>query len=905
MILKRLDQGSINRLGGKALHLMELREANLPVPNFFVISDHYFQNHLKSLSEAQNFSVSPSLENARSLRTSIVSTALNPEVLTQLRAAIRENFSPMTILAVRSSAIGEDSANASFAGQMDTFLGCSGEEQVLSAIKKCWASLFSDRAVSYRSSAGISWENLGISVVVQEMVEGEVSGVAFSVNPLTGRQSEMLISATYGLGEGIVSGALDTDQFTIDRRSLSPLAQALVTKDKMICRSESGGTLEKDVPTELQEAASLKEKDLKKLSEMIVRIEDFYQGAPQDIEWTISKGEIFLLQSRPITTLSRLNRESQTQKIENQGFDTIWDNSNIVESYSGVTSPLTFSFASYCYFMVYVQFCEILGVPRAKIQRYEPYFRNMLGLLRGRIYYNLKNWCHLISILPGYEMNRRFMEQMMGVKEAIPFTPLNDAKVGFFRKTFVEVPRVAWTGLLLFYRFIFLDRDVRAFIKEYESTYNKFKNESFEQKTLHEIWSSYEEMENRVLRNWKPPIINDFMAMIFYGLLKGIMTKWAGDTSGSLQNALLSDQGDVESTLPIKRLTEISEFIRAHAQLKELFIKQSPDYLSRHFLKNFQTLNEVDSALQGKLRGYLDDFGFRCMNELKLEEPTLKDRPEFIFSILKNYVVSTLPAKDPHAPKESDLAYQQVCGKLSAPRRIIFKFVLDFCKKAVKVREYQRFARTKMFGLMRNLFRACGRKFFDMGLIDDPKDVFFLTREEIFATIVGTSVTSNLAELVRMRKSEFESYRTESELPERIVTRGAALSKDLKPQAAVSISADGTMKGTSCCPGKVRGRVKVILSPSDDMNLQGEILVAGRTDPGWVTLYPAASGLLIERGSVLSHSAIVARELGLPAIVGIPNITKFLKTGDLIEMDGLEGSVRIIERAASKLKAQA
>jgi len=195
------------------------------------------------------------------------------------------------------------------------------------------------------------------------------------------------------------------------------------------------------------------------------------------------------------------------------------------------------------------------------------------------------------------------------------------------------------------------------------------------------------------------------------------------------------------------------------------------------------------------------------------------------------------------------------------------------------------------------IFRAIGRRFKELGVLRRADDIFYLTREEIFSFVVGTSPTQDLAALVALRRKEYAAFEAMEELPDRIFTRGPVYCNDLTeaPPAAVGETGDpNVLKGISCCPGKVRGRVKVILQPSDDMSLNGEILVAGRTDPGWVPLYPSASGLLVERGSILSHSAIVARELGLPAILGIPGITKRLKTGDLVEMDAAAGTVRIL-----------
>jgi pyruvate,water dikinase len=906
---------SQSELGGKAQNLFLLRELKTQVPPLFVVGTEAYKRHSEKIPhfkdlllelESEHF-----IEKARALRQAIINEPLQTEIFEDLKGAFGECFSEEDFVAVRSSALGEDSKEQSFAGQMDSFLFCQGIEDIAQALKKCWASLFSDRAITYRKMAKLT-SLPEIAVVVQKMVEGSRSGVCFSRNPLSQEPNELLVTATFGLGEGIVSGALNTDQWILDRNTFEVLSVEITEKDRLFKFDEEHkrGTCEVDCPTELRSKASLSEEDLRQLAKEALRIEKAFQ-CPQDIEFTFQGDELFILQTRPITTL--MAQENETRQIENRAYETIWDNSNIVESYSGVTTPLTYSFANHCYYMVYVQFCEVLGVPREKIQKLDFNFKNMLGLIHGRIYYNLKNWYRLISVLPGYEYNKTFMEQMMGVKEEHRLAPGETLieEISSAQKYLVELPRLLWVGANLTYQFFALDRKVKRFIDVYEAVYFKYKDQTFETYSLHQIVSAYDEMERRVLRNWKPPIINDFMAMIFYGVLKSIILKWNLDQSGSLQNQLLGGQGNVESTLPIKRLEEIADVIRSDAKLSEAFKLLDRVALKEKLLGPNAVLSASEQGLRSQIKAYLDEYGFRCMNELKLEEPSLKDQPEFLFSILKNYSLNPKLEDQALSETEAQMAYENVRETLKknsiwglSIKWQTFKFVLNFAKKAVKVREYQRFARTKMFGVMRTLFRAAGKKLHELSVLSDPKDVFYLTKDELFGFVAGASVTFDLKNLVEMRKKEFETYKKEEELPDRITTRGAVyLSKNLEIVPAAPLAqSEGILKGTSCSPGKIRGRVKVILSPSDDMNLNGEILVAGRTDPGWVTLYPSASGLLIERGSVLSHSAIVARELRLPAIVGIPNITKILKTGDLVEMDGEKGIVTKLSEVSSEIE---
>jgi pyruvate,water dikinase len=355
----------------------------------------------------------------------------------------------------------------------------------------------------------------------------------------------------------------------------------------------------------------------------------------------------------------------------------------------------------------------------------------------------------------------------------------------------------------------------------------------------------------------------------------------------------------------MKLLLSISEDIKKDPAVLAQFMDNSFTELKERYCDLDASLLSVSElSLKKRIDHYLEEYGFRCMNELKLEEPSLMEKPDFIFMMLKNYAkvdenntgVDEVAIKNAAEKRVREALKGKYCLKI-IPRQFIFNRVLNFSRKGVSFREYQRFARTKMFGIARFVFNAMGRKFFALNVIADPKDIFWLTTEEIFSFVEGYAVSKNLKGIVSARKEEYAGYN--DDLGQRIFTRGAVYTNRFKDETAdrfVFDEKEGVLRGTSCCPGIVRGRVKVIRSPNDDMSLDNEILVAGKTDPGWVPLYPAAKGVLIERGSILSHSSIVAREMGLPAIVGIPGILEVLKTGDEVEMDGAAGTVTILNR---------
>ncbi|MFZ2959512.1 MAG: PEP/pyruvate-binding domain-containing protein [Candidatus Ozemobacteraceae bacterium] len=909
---ERPEPRELASTGGKGGNLLKLTAGGARVPPFIVLTSRCFDEFLTSCGEAFAKELAK-LDLSNTASIAATSTAFRAFIKRQrmpeaMVAEIEAAF-PSVIgdgfAAVRSSALGEDSKEFSYAGMLDSILFCKGREEVIAAVLDCWASLYSDRAVAYRHMRGQAQTGISMAVVVQKMIDGAASGVTFTVNPVSKYEDELSINAVPGLGEGLVSGGLNADGFVCIKREGFPIdTREIVEKTERIVfdRDRGWGTKTEPIPAADAMKPCLTDAHVAKVAQACVGIEKQYGGMPLDIEWTIDPaGDLYILQARPITTIDHALPSDRDHSI-------LWDNSNIVESYSGVTTPLTFSFALNAYHMVYVQFCQVLRVPEEVIQENDFAFANMLGLLNGRIYYNLKNWYRLVSVLPGYKYNARFMEGMMGVKAKFEFDPAGTKKpLSWFERYFVELPRLAMSGASLAWQFYTIDAKVKSFMQIYERMYEKYKDFDFNAAPAGRIVEVHKELENTVLRNWKAPIINDFMAMIFYGVLKSLMSSWNLDPDGSLQNDLVAGQGNVESTLPLRSLQDIARFVVPQPVLLQI-IKQEPlDALVKRFITQPCTdATGPERELTAKLAEYLVKYGYRAMNELKLEEPSLNEKPEYIFSILKNYVAAPLPPAIDSGAHERELREiaerkvgeilkgQKLFGLIS--KESVLRFVANYAKKAMAVREYQRFARTKMYGLVRRMFLGFGRRFVERDILDHADDVFYLTQEEVLGYTVGCAPSQKLRELAAVRKAEFAAYSASDELPDRIETRGIVYANDLTKSVlkAVETGDPNILKGIGGCSGKVRGRVKVILKPSDDMVLNGEILVAARTDPGWVPLFPSASGLLIERGSMLSHSVIVARELGLPAIVGISDVTKRLKTGDLVEMDGTTGIVRII-----------
>jgi len=878
--------------GGKATALYTLSSAGFRVPRFFALPDTWFRRHLENgdLDDRVTTllrSVEEGAEEAigADLRQLVEGSALASD----LRALVIEAWQGHldgTAVAVRSSAVGEDSAERSFAGQHDSYLHVRTADDLAHAVVRCWSSAFTARALAYRRMANpaLDLDDFRMGVVVQEMVDGEVSGVLFSVHPVTGDRDAVLISAVFGLGEGLVSGELEADGFTVHRLT-GEVGRELADKRTRLVADPDGGTRREPVPEDRTNEPSLSDDQARDLAELGIRLQA-RQGIPQDAEWTVANGEIVLLQSRPITALPSPPLRSD------HPHQTIWNNSNIIESYTGVTTPLTFSFAKKAYEIVYRQFHDLVGVPPEVVEANADLYPNFLGLIRGRIYYNLLNIYRLVALLPGFAFNKPLLEQMMGLKEVAEYVP-PEPRTTAARRYLVELPRLLRLGTKFAYHICTVERRVEGFFSLFEEVVRDHGSHDYRAMDPAEIAEVYAELERRLLWNWKVPIVNDFAVMIFYGVLRGVTAKWGmGD---SLHHELLCGEGGLMSTEPAKAALRLAVEIRGEPALDELFANSDADGL----LDAYRSRTPA-SPIWDRLDDYLDRFGYRCVGELKLEEFSLKDDPRLLLTSLQGYLAGDVP--DPDAldtrEREKRQAAEQKAKQALRGRPIkgvVFGWLLRKARAAVRDRENLRFCRTRIFGLTRDLFRGFGWRLFRTGQLADPEDVFYLTTDDLFGYVRGTSTCTDLRGLAGVRRAEFDTFRAEPDPDDNIVTGGVPYHNNplRVPQDLGDLGADGVLSGTACAPGRVRAPVRVVLSPKGEPRLQGEILVAARTDPGWVTLFPSASGLLIERGSPLSHSAVVARELGIPAIVGIQGLTTALSSGQEVEMDGGTGQVAL------------
>lgn len=410
----------------------------------------------------------------------------------------------------------------------------------------------------------------------------------------------------------------------------------------------------------------------------------------------------------------------------------------------------------------------------------------------------------------------------------------------------------------------------------------------------------YINFEKTLLNEWKAPLLNDFFAMIWYGMLQKSCEKYFIGGNPNIHNDLLCGSSDIISTQPIHRSIALATTISGDEELKNMFVVENESFIWKFMKEN---KGEKYSSLKKEIDRYIFDFGERCTGELKLETVSYTQEPSKFIRILKSYVEKEITIEKMTGGAEKEVRMKAERELNNALQHKIYKRwklkrILKKTRELVSARENLRYQRTRAFGIVREIFSHLGKRFFADGILKNDHDIFYLTIEEIFSFINGTSVTQNINALIEMRKTEFNGYKNENIPSERFATYGPVYHANDFFSNNKTNKHEGGLKGIGCCPGKVRGKVRVVLDANEISSLEGDILVTSSTDPGWVTLFPGASGIIVERGSVLSHSAIVSREMGKPCIVSVSGLLQTLKTGDEIEMDGSTGEIKIIQKHA-------
>jgi pyruvate,water dikinase len=514
----------------------------------------------------------------------------------------------------------------------------------------------------------------------------------------------------------------------------------------------------------------------------------------------------------------------------------------------------------------------------------------LLGLINGRVYYNLNNWYRGLLLLPAFRRNKADMERMMGVDEPVDF--VDDEKTSRVEQL-RRAPRMLATALGLGRRFLTIERDARAFLARFDAFEATVDRATIHERSLGELAALLRALR-RVIEGWTTPIVNDFRVMMTTGRLRRIVERAVGDDTDHTLQTLLGGADVAVSSAPALLMLRMVDVVKRSPVAFTVLTKGQPDGLTRAAAVNVE--------LNALLRELLAKFGDRCMGELKLESRSLREDSSFITTMLLNYLradghdADTMArvARERRAKVEDDVG-----RRMTLLGRVRFRRVLRSARASIRARESMRLARSRLFGIHRQVYRAIGTRLHEENRLGDASDIFYLTVEEIQGELSGASGI-DLDALARSRHATFATF-ADLPAPNRIVTTTVpdpfAPTPHIATEPGADITSSTTLRGLGCSPGVAEGPVRIISGPDDDLSIDGHVLVAIRTDPGWAPLFHTAAAIVVERGSVLSHSAVLARELGLPAVVGIPGIVDTLRDGERVRVDGTAGTLERLDVA--------
>ena len=805
---------------------------------------------------------------------------LMPETETEIRDRYAALGSPD--VAVRACVVGrhaqpgEDDAADPFAGLTDSYLYV-GADGLIDAVSSCMASLFSVRSVLYRARRGIDPRVLSICVGVQQMMDGERSFVAFTHDPAT-RARGAVVAAVYGIGEGAVAEHADIDHFFVRADGIERL---ISHKERMLRRAPGGGVAEYRVPDELADLPVFSDAQISQIAALAESAERLLTG-PQDIEGVVTADSaIHLVQARPTTS-----PQTPATAIE-------WTNHNLTESFPGVTTAMTYSHARVFYRMSFRDFYRIVGVPESRLRSQEHHLRRMIGFLDGRAYYRLDAWYALHSQLPGWDLIRPMWERSLGLAERDP-DPGRVLDRPAITRVIGRSPRLIWAA-------VSFPRKLRRFLSWWDAQH--ILGTGLSQKPVEEVIETYRRVWSEAGSRWGITILAGYLSLAGCVAATVLVKRWTDSPEVDL--TVLLPGGPPNRTLQsVHSMVALAEQINADRVLSaRVLTADARDTWDRI------AQGAYGGRLESDARAHLGKFGDRAMHDLKIEEPTPRQRPEMVIDALRPFVAAGATMQQTRL-QESTAAtaardeLRRICP--SWWRRAVLRVALRAGTFLVKAREDTRFCRTQLYGFSREVMRRLGSDLAAAGYLDSPEDYVHLEAEELLGAFDGTSTHPDLRVLARTRRDAYLRSCDRPALAANLTTGPPPIvPADLLRRAATSATAgSGTeLTGLPSSAGIARGRAKLVLRPDvPPCDCAGRILIARETDPGWLPLMLNATGLVVERGSMVSHTAITGRMLGIPTVVAVPGATSKISDGDEVEIDGRSGIVRILRTHSQRMR---
>ena len=892
------DAVTLENAGGKGANLARLFRAGFPIPDGFIIPTTAYLDHVSAddldkrilarLADMPPDETTAAHDASDAIRAWFLVDKANAGWISIIRRAYADlGGNPV---AVRSSATTEDLPEMSFAGQQETFLNVVGEQMLFDAIVKCWSSLWTARAISYRTRNRIPHSDVALAVIVQTMVQSEASGVLFTANPLTGVRAETAIEATLGLGEALVGGLVEPDHYIVDSSTGEIITKTLGDKALAIRAKAEGGVITEDAVSAKKQA--IPDDVIKRLTELGQRVSALYH-TPQDIEWAWCEGQLHLLQSRPITSLYPLP-------------DVPTDPLQVFASFAviqGLLAPFT-PMGQEVMKMVFAGGAKIFGfdltheTQRVLLSAGERLWVNITPLMRNSVGQKILSGA-LPAVAPGVAQKTILLldDPRVGVgRRGIRLRTFRRI-AGFLLPTMGRVIRIWWNP----------ENERERITRRMDETVHEAQisgtisgdlkdilSQSLE--NLHDVRALFPEF---VIPQGIPPLI---AAMVpFFGILRRFSAQ-AAEASGNpaLAQAYLEIARGVSHNVTTEMdlsLWRIAQMIGESPETSGKFLKTPASDLAASYLQA-----KLPSQIQESVAVFMEHYGARGLGEIDIGLPRWSEDPTHIMQVLQAYLQITDPEKAPDVVfARATKSAEQACADLeSAVRQMhggilksrLLRWAIIRFRSLAGMREAPKFLAVRLLDVVRQGLLQCGQELARAGLLRHRDDLFFLTVHELdelndaVGLAAGKSTTEQnelymhsfaqtLRNRVAERRATYAREHLRKQIPRMLLSDGTTYYEGVRAPAGQ----EGMIYGDPVSPGVVEGVARVILNPLSASLAPGEILVCPGTDPAWTPLFLSASGLVMEVGGMMTHGSVVAREFGIPAVVGVHQATVRIMTG--------------------------
>lgn len=870
--------------GGKAANLGELIRAGFQVPEGFCVTTAAYELTsasvqleplLDAIAAAKPDDTAQLARLAAGVRAQLAAIKISSSIVEAVRDAYLELATDEALaVAVRSSATAEDLPYASFAGQQDTYLNVIGLDQVLDAVQRCWASLWTERAVAYRASQGIDPHGVRLAVIVQRMVDAHTAGILFTANPLTGRRRQAVINASAGLGEAVVSGLVNPDHFVVNLPA-GGIVERRAGDKRLGTVPRPGGGVEQTAVAFSEGTFSLTDEQIIALARLGEQVEALF-GTPQDVEWAIdAQQRIWLTQARPITALFPLPVDAPSSDAELRVYLSynVQQGSHKPFTPMGISATrlLTSSILRFAGFPVRD---PLTGPAFIKEAGSRVYF-DVTGALRSTFGRSV-----LSNMMAQAEAHAATMFAQLTDDPRLALRPVSRIRLMSALGRFVLRTQAIWT----LPQTLISPATGCARLLRVERAFRKAGSIGSDA-SAHECLQAVENLFMNA--------IPDFLRADFPIMMGGLASLEVARKLLGTQ-ATVSELQTILRGLPFNPTTEmtlalwaLAERVQADPGLADIARTTPAERLAEDYLHG-----KLPPVLQTGLTDLLVVHGHRSVNELDLGAPQWSDSPVYLFGMLAGYLGLRDPASAPdaqyqRAAAEAEAMVKELIRRARGQnwlRGTVAGFFLTCARDLGGLREMPRFLLALMLAQAQRVLRRVGLALVEAQILEVPEDIFFLSLPEARDALSGTDYRS----IVRSRRCVYEQEGKRRHVPLVLLSDGTEPSVEHD----VHVS-DEMLRGIPASPGVVAARAQVIFDPLGAQLTHGDILVAPSTDPGWTPLFLMAGGLVVETGGEMSHGAIVAREYGIPAVVGAAGAVERIETGQEISVDGGSGLVHL------------